>query len=161
MAETSRTIGELNERIERSIQLDREKQLFDVVKERRGRYVSSRKRSEELDAQGKRDESARVISSEVMPDLTVYRKAWQAFNDFEDGLMEASVRDSAALYGTARMTRFADQPRDGAGRSGDAAERVGSGRAGGDRRGGLGAGDADRPRPAVQALLAGVCERAA
>src|ERR1041384_6617806 len=42
-----------------------------------------------------------------MPDLAVYRKAWQAFNDFEDGVMEASVRDSAALYGTARMTLLA------------------------------------------------------
>jgi methyl-accepting chemotaxis protein len=104
MAETSKQIAELNGKIESRVHSDREKELFSLVRERRGPYLSSRARAEKLLLADHRDEALAAVATEMLPRLLDYRRAWQGFIAHEQAMMVEAVRESATTYASGRTT---------------------------------------------------------
>ena len=62
----------------------KERDLFEEVRACRQPYVDSRTLSKKLLADGKREEAIAAVDSHVIPALTKYVKAWDAFAAFEE-----------------------------------------------------------------------------
>ena len=104
MAETSKQIAELNGKIESRVHSEREKELFSLVRERRGPYLSSRARAEKLLLADHRDEALAAVATEMLPRLLDYRRAWQGFIAHEQAMMVEAMRESATTYASGRTT---------------------------------------------------------
>ena len=85
------------------IDLPREKELFAKVAELRQPYLDTRRRARELLNQGKHEEAIAVALREMTPALASYRKAWENFTAYERELVDAQVKESAAVYAQGRL----------------------------------------------------------
>ncbi len=81
--------------IEASVKLPREKVLFAKLSSLRGPYLDSRKGAEKLMDQGHHDQAVTMAMTQMLPALTVYRAAFNEFADYQRGMAEAAMRQSA------------------------------------------------------------------
>ncbi len=100
--DNKREITSLMARIDGDLELEKGKVLFSAVKEARVPYVESFTRARKVLDEGNREEATTVVTQEMLPRLAAFHKAWSAFVDFENDLMEEASRESAATYASAR-----------------------------------------------------------
>jgi methyl-accepting chemotaxis protein len=88
--------------IEKSLNSSQERDLFEVVTQNRGAYISARQKAKGLLADKKRDQALAVLSAEVIPALDKYRASWQKLIDFQTAAMEQSMKEGQESYATGR-----------------------------------------------------------
>ncbi|MFZ0319889.1 MAG: methyl-accepting chemotaxis protein [Candidatus Sulfotelmatobacter sp.] len=88
--------------IEKSLSSSQERDLFEIVTQNRGGYISARQKAKELLADKKRDQAMAVLSAEVIPALDKYRDSWQKLIDFQTTAMEQSIKEGQESYATGR-----------------------------------------------------------
>jgi len=88
--------------IEKSLTSSQERDLFEVVTQNRGAYISARQKAKGLLADKKRDQAMAVLSAEVIPALDKYRASWQKLIDFQTAAMEQSIKDGQESYAVGR-----------------------------------------------------------
>jgi len=88
--------------IEKSLSSSQERNLFEVVTQNRGAYISARQKAKGLLADKKRDQALAVLSGEVIPALDRYRESWQKLIDFQTAAMEQSIKEGQESFATGR-----------------------------------------------------------
>jgi methyl-accepting chemotaxis protein len=88
--------------IEKSLSSSQERDLFEIVTQNRGAYISARQKAKGLLADKKRDLALGALSAEVIPALDKYRASWQKLIDFQTAAMEQSIKDGQESYAVGR-----------------------------------------------------------
>lgn len=88
--------------IEKSLSNDKERDIFEVVTQRRQAYISAREKAKKLLADKKHDEAMNALAEDVIPALDIYRATWQKFIDLQTEAMTESMKESQAAFATGR-----------------------------------------------------------
>lgn len=88
--------------IEKSLSSDQERDLFEVVTQRRQTYIAARERAKKLLADKKRDDAMNALAEEVIPALDIYRATWQKFIDLQTAAMADTMNESQSAFATGR-----------------------------------------------------------
>ncbi|MBI4852763.1 MAG: methyl-accepting chemotaxis protein [Acidobacteria bacterium] len=99
-------ITKIVEKIEASLEIDKEKSLLTSVKEARKPYVESFSRAVSMVSQGKAEEANAVVLREVLPNLNKFISAWESFIEYQGELTNQAVGESKASYQSSRTLIF-------------------------------------------------------
>jgi methyl-accepting chemotaxis protein len=95
-------ITAMMDQLEKTLDTERSKALFQAVKSARTPYVASFTRARNLLSEGKRAEATAVVSHEMVPNLEVFLKTWGDLVAHEDERMIQAERESQERYSSVR-----------------------------------------------------------
>ncbi len=88
--------------IEKTLNSEQERSLFEIVNQNRDAYKAARQKAKTLLADNKRDQAQAVLAHEVVPALEAYRGSWERFIDLQADAMQQSMKQSQEAYATGR-----------------------------------------------------------
>ena len=101
--QNSKIIAAGLKQIEESVKLPKEKVLFAKLSSLRQPYLDARKGAEKLMDQGHHDQAVNAAMTQMLPALTAYRAAFNEFADYQRGMAEAAMRQSANDFAVTRQ----------------------------------------------------------
>jgi methyl-accepting chemotaxis protein len=90
------------ERTDKSLDTDKQRELFSRVKEAREKYLPIRAEVNSLMSQNRESEAVEAINARLMPSAVTYKKAWSDLEKNVDDAMNEEVRRSSEAYTAGR-----------------------------------------------------------
>jgi methyl-accepting chemotaxis protein len=102
MTETSAQISEAQKRIEAMLSSPEELQLSEDIKKKRTEYVGLRNTLMKLKAEGKREESAKLMAAKLLPTIEAYDGSIRGMLEYQQAQIDKTANEIDQIYRSGR-----------------------------------------------------------